>query len=166
MNIKYVRLNCFLCDFDCCVNCAMRGKVKKRFCGDNCQRNTEQTGTSDEVEILIDSESNPTPPYNPYHTNTTKTSGETDTYTTPFIIPQQSSPPAYPAPEYHSYINRTTHRPPVSYPIQLTQPIAAPSDHPSLPYAIQPTQQHQATESSTPWAHSAPPLINNTKQFK
>eukprot|EP00092_Neocalanus_flemingeri_P076589 GFUD01095013.1.p1 GENE.GFUD01095013.1~~GFUD01095013.1.p1 ORF type:complete len:158 (-),score=16.81 GFUD01095013.1:24-497(-) len=155
MNIKYVRLNCFLCDFDCCVNCAMRGKVKKSFCGNNSQKNTEQTGASDEVDILIDSESNPTPPYNPY---TTKTSG--DTYTTHFIIPQQSSPPAYPAPEYHSYINRTAHHPPVTYHIQPSQPIAAPSDHPSLPYAIQPTQQHQATESSTHWAPSAPPLIN------
>eukprot|EP00092_Neocalanus_flemingeri_P000490 GFUD01000520.1.p1 GENE.GFUD01000520.1~~GFUD01000520.1.p1 ORF type:complete len:303 (+),score=25.50 GFUD01000520.1:250-1158(+) len=170
------RLNCFLCDFDCCVNCANEGKMQRRLSLENIesggfrrtlsykQPNTEQAGTSDDdierlasalaVEKFIDPESNPTPPYNPYHTDTTTTSS------TPFIIPQQSSTPAYPAPEYHAYINRTSYRPPVTCTIQPLTPIHAPPDLPSLPYAIQPIQQNQATESSTLWAPSAPPLIN------
>jgi len=68
-------------------------------------------------------------------------------FSTPFIIPQQENPPAYPADQYN-----------LAYPIQ---PTAAPSSHPSLPYAISPYTQTQQTETppSSDFAPSAPPFI-------
>ena len=66
---------------------------------------------------------------------------------TPFIIPRQDNPPAYPAEEYN-----------ITYP---TQPTATPSNHASLPYAISPYPHTNQTEtpSSTEFALSGPPFI-------
>ena len=129
------RLNCFLCDYDVCVNCAMDGKVPKRFTRTQGVHNRWQTTVEevDEIESqpamssswqLVNGQwqkvgvyqppPQPTPSYNPDQ-----------------LLPPDSRdlPPAYPADQYSS-----------------ATPLINDS---SLPYAIQP-----------PSAPSAPPFIN------
>ena len=130
------RLNCFLCDFDVCMNCAMDGKVPKRFTRTQGNQNRWQT-TVEEVDeresqsdfsfewkvvngqwqkvLVCQPEPQPTPSTNPDQ-----------------LLPPDSRdlPPAYPADQYSS-----------------ATPLLNDS---SLPYAVQPAQP----------APSAPPLIS------
>jgi len=224
------RLNCFLCDFDCCVNCSDKERFQQ-VCSEARQprqespalsdTDLEKMGTAMAGEVLLErlkqrnenevakmwnivnedddktsqqinenetsmprnqivnedddfhkmasmkaparfieasqpnSRTEQTLPYNPAvlsmpsYNPVTLSNNEAGggTFSSPFIIPQQGNPPAYPTGQYNT-----------AYP---TQPTTTPSGHPSLPYAISPYTQTQQTEptSSTEFVPSAPPFI-------
>ena len=141
-------LNCFLCDFDCCVNCAVDGRVPKRFIRTQGAQNRWQV-TVNEVD-----ETEPQPVISSSwqvvngHWQKVEVSQPqpTPAYTPDQLIPPDNAanPPAYPADQYSS---------------SPSTPLIN-STHSSLPYAIQPIQPNlQAnTTNTTP---SAPPLISS-----
>lgn len=162
------RLNCFLCDFDCCVNCSgaerfQRVRPEARLLNEEPDRvsdgDIERAAANMAAARLIETsyregenENQPTLPYNPTPFSTTPATynpvnyshrtQEPENFNTPFIIPQKDDPPAYPAEQYNSSS-------------QLHP--AAPSNHPSLPYAISPYSQTNPPE--TEFSPTAPPLI-------
>ena len=154
------RLNCFLCDFDCCVNCStaerfQRVRPEARLFNEEPDRvsdgDIERAAANMVAARLIETsyreeenENQPSLPYNPNPFSTTPATyiTEPENFNTPFIIPQKDDPPAYPGEQY----NTSSH----------TNP-AAPSNHASLSYAIAPYFQPNPPE--TEFSPSAPPLI-------
>jgi len=211
------RLNCFLCDYDCCANCGRDGKVSRRIeepelprqfieherqpisdeeinrlasglavrkCIEEepqpeisdeemnrlasglAVRKCEDSGSGLGLGLGLDDEFSkfasgqkladqefpkgqnlePTPYYNPEPycnpdqlvPHDLRQRGHS-----PFILPRDDNPPAYPAEQYSSEINTSAF-------IHPAHPnIISDSSHPSLPYAIQPSQQQSSTPYNT-----------------
>jgi len=67
------RLNCFLCDFDCCASCSNAERFQKRLNTTSLQERFDKSMSPDfsEEGVISKSSSKPTyprdPPYNPFH---------------------------------------------------------------------------------------------------
>jgi len=130
------RLNCFLCDFDCCASCSNAERFQKRLNTTSLQERFDKSMSPDfsEEGVISKSSSKPTyprdPPYNPSIAGPDIRTGSTYLSTpsgdqevsTPFLIQQDTDlpPPAYRGTGYSSTAN----------------PLVPTSIHQELPYSI------------------------------
>jgi len=165
------RLNCFLCDFDCCVSCSDAERFQKRMNTtssgwnkpqiDALQTRFDQSMTPDisEEGVIPKNSSESTyskdPPYNPSIAGPDIRTGSTylsmpsgdQEVSTPFLKQQDTDlpPPAYP-PTGYSANHYTT----------PANPLVPPSLHQELPYSISP---YLGTNEQS-LAPTAPSVVN------